>query len=760
MSYSIQRAVSDGTLSSLALSIQYYSRNDISVYLGNVLWPVNTVWSWVGATGSTIKFKDPVPSGIEVMVKRVTDVSDIRHNFSQGAQFTSGTLDDNFKQMLFVAQEAQEGGRTITDVFGDIDMHGFKVRNMGAATELSGAAQLAQAGGGSTGNTPGITYQPFTGDGVTAAFPLTSSSLSMFVFVGGVYQQSAGWGIAGANLVFSEAPPKGVAIEVLSLGTVGSSARATLFESSASIPHTNVQSAVEYVSAKTDDMASGLPGSRHYNLQSKLADMETTARADFGAVSFSGNSASEADIKYDATDSMQRMFASQYHSLAPLQIGHGYFSVGNLMLGDPATADYTSPSGQKLVCSMVRGRGWSLSAFFARAGKVDANKPLVRANGGAGVLYENFAGYGRGLVSTVFDFAWRSNPPGMAAPSNQCAFKGLYADGGKVVGINFDNVYDSLIENCRVVNSPIACRLVSGGGQVQVTNCTFSGLTQVSSQNLSIRDSGLFGGLDINGNSENRVALYNTQVFYIGLSGVSASIPSYKYNYAINADDSGTYGASIVAENCSFFARGHCISGKFALGMTATNCVFDYDRATGQLLYNIVAGLERPMFRFVNCNMPLVGSPLGTNPDNYDWEIVNCVVGGKKVAYASNLYEGNWTPTGNGIALTVNGQSTWRRFGNNVVAVCDITVPTTTDTNPMFIDGLPAAKIVGTSSVYTSFCIGPAFAIGGYVDKGIKKIVLAKIGGPNPAITNASVSTARLMLRIEYSVAPVLLGYN
>lgn len=255
MSYSIQRAVSDGTLSSLSLSIQFYNRADISVYLGNVLWPVNTVWSWVGATGSTIKFKDPVPAGIEVMVKRITDVSDIRHNFSQGAQFTSGTLDDNFKQMLFVAQEAQEGGRTITDVFGDIDMHGFKVRNMGAATELSGAAQLAQAGGGSTGNTPGITYQPFTGDGVTTAFPLTSSSLSMFVFVTGVYQQSTSWSLVGPNIVFSEAPPKGTPIEVLSLGTVGSSAVSTSFSPTASVPYTNAQAAIEGVAASIDKLS-------------------------------------------------------------------------------------------------------------------------------------------------------------------------------------------------------------------------------------------------------------------------------------------------------------------------------------------------------------------------------------------------------------------------------------------------------------------------------------------------------------------------
>lgn len=213
MSYSIQRAVSDGTLSSLSLSIQYYARTDISVYLSNVLWPVNTVWSWSGATGSTIKFKDPVPAGIEVMIQRITDVSDIRHNFSQGAQFTSATLDDNFRQMLFVAQEAQEGGRTITDVYGDIDMHGFKVRNMGAATELSGAAQLAQAT--ATGTTQYEFSQYIPADGVLMAFPLTRSSTTMMVFVSGVRQQRNSYSVSGANLVFTEAPPAGTIIEVI-----------------------------------------------------------------------------------------------------------------------------------------------------------------------------------------------------------------------------------------------------------------------------------------------------------------------------------------------------------------------------------------------------------------------------------------------------------------------------------------------------------------------------------------------------------------
>jgi hypothetical protein len=55
MANSTQRAVSDGTLVSLDLSIHYIDRSEITVYFDAVL---TTAWAWVGETAKQITFSN------------------------------------------------------------------------------------------------------------------------------------------------------------------------------------------------------------------------------------------------------------------------------------------------------------------------------------------------------------------------------------------------------------------------------------------------------------------------------------------------------------------------------------------------------------------------------------------------------------------------------------------------------------------------------------------------------------------------------
>lgn len=141
MAYSYQRVVSDGSLSFIDVAIDYLDRSEISVYFDDFL---TDAWIWSGTSDKRILFADPVPAGVTVMVKRITDASKLRHEFSRGAKFTSTTLDEDLRQALHMAQEAGEANQN-GDFFTEVNLHGYRLRNVGTAVDDSDALTLGQA---------------------------------------------------------------------------------------------------------------------------------------------------------------------------------------------------------------------------------------------------------------------------------------------------------------------------------------------------------------------------------------------------------------------------------------------------------------------------------------------------------------------------------------------------------------------------------------------------------------------------------------
>lgn len=132
MANSIQLAVSDGTLVLLNLSIDYFDRSEITVFFDSVEVPEGSGWAWVGLTDKSIAFAPAVPNGVEVLVKRTTDLSKLRHEFSTGAAFAARILDEDLKQVLHIAQEAAESNLS-GEFFVDINMHGKRITNVADA---------------------------------------------------------------------------------------------------------------------------------------------------------------------------------------------------------------------------------------------------------------------------------------------------------------------------------------------------------------------------------------------------------------------------------------------------------------------------------------------------------------------------------------------------------------------------------------------------------------------------------------------------
>lgn len=142
MAYSTQEVISDGTLNLLSISIQYLDRSEISVYYDGVLNTTN--WSWVGDSGTQIQFSPDVPTGTSVRVLRTTPIDEVLHNFSGGAAFVTTSMDENFEQILHIAQEAVENTQGIADIYNDLDMHGNKVVNIAPGTAAGEAMEYQQ----------------------------------------------------------------------------------------------------------------------------------------------------------------------------------------------------------------------------------------------------------------------------------------------------------------------------------------------------------------------------------------------------------------------------------------------------------------------------------------------------------------------------------------------------------------------------------------------------------------------------------------
>lgn len=111
--YSIQKMVSDGTLSTIALGIQYLQRNDIYIRIAGEETPQSGApsgYTWSFLDNTTLKILPVVPNGVEVVVYRGTDVDAMYNIYSQNAQFDEATIDENNQQLLYIAQEYLEQG--------------------------------------------------------------------------------------------------------------------------------------------------------------------------------------------------------------------------------------------------------------------------------------------------------------------------------------------------------------------------------------------------------------------------------------------------------------------------------------------------------------------------------------------------------------------------------------------------------------------------------------------------------------------------
>ena len=146
MQSSIQRMVSDGTLQFIDLAIEYIDKVNVKVSVDDV--PIGapgsgTPYTYEWITDARIKITPVVPLAGIVVLRRATPTLKMYHVYDDGATFNDFTMDENFKQLLFIGQEAIDGG-VATDFYSDINMHLYRIKNIGDAVDPRDAIPLAQ----------------------------------------------------------------------------------------------------------------------------------------------------------------------------------------------------------------------------------------------------------------------------------------------------------------------------------------------------------------------------------------------------------------------------------------------------------------------------------------------------------------------------------------------------------------------------------------------------------------------------------------
>ena len=137
--YSVQEETSDGTLDRVVLGIDFIDTSHIHVFRSDIETElaVGVDYTWDGDTA--INLSVTVPTGVIVTLLRRTLYNAMLNVFSGGAPFTRVVLDENFDQILMIAQEAAESGLTY-DYYRNLNLHNSRILNLGSPIADTDAA--------------------------------------------------------------------------------------------------------------------------------------------------------------------------------------------------------------------------------------------------------------------------------------------------------------------------------------------------------------------------------------------------------------------------------------------------------------------------------------------------------------------------------------------------------------------------------------------------------------------------------------------
>lgn len=142
MAFSWQESVKPAGTQDIQCDIEYLDKSYIHVYLDGA---ETTAFTWTSSTN--IRLNSPLSAETVVLLIRKTAREYLYIEFASGAPFIEGNVDTQNTQFLHLAQELVEG-RYIEGFYGDINMHRYRITNLGDPVDARDAAnkQYVDAG--------------------------------------------------------------------------------------------------------------------------------------------------------------------------------------------------------------------------------------------------------------------------------------------------------------------------------------------------------------------------------------------------------------------------------------------------------------------------------------------------------------------------------------------------------------------------------------------------------------------------------------
>ena len=142
MAFSWQESVKPAGTQDIQCDIEYLDKSYIHVYLDGV---ETSAFTWTSSTN--IRLNSPLSAETAVLLIRKTEREYLYIEFASGAPFIEVNVDTQNTQLLHLAQELVEG-RYIEGFYGDINMHRYRITNLGDPVDAMDAAhkQYVDAG--------------------------------------------------------------------------------------------------------------------------------------------------------------------------------------------------------------------------------------------------------------------------------------------------------------------------------------------------------------------------------------------------------------------------------------------------------------------------------------------------------------------------------------------------------------------------------------------------------------------------------------
>ena len=142
MAFSWQESVKPAGTQNIQCDIEYLDKSYIHVYLDGA---ETTAFTWTSPTN--IRLNSPLAAETAVLLIRKTEREYLYIEFASGAPFIEVNVDTQNTQFLHLAQELVEG-RYIEGFYGNINMHRYRITNLGDPVDVRDAAnkQYVDAG--------------------------------------------------------------------------------------------------------------------------------------------------------------------------------------------------------------------------------------------------------------------------------------------------------------------------------------------------------------------------------------------------------------------------------------------------------------------------------------------------------------------------------------------------------------------------------------------------------------------------------------